>query len=245
MQNRTMLQACLNGNRSPREHHHLPVHPADLARAAADSVSAGATDIHLHPKTPDGADSLDARTVAEALRAVRAAVPGVPVGITTGAWTAPDATERVRAVRSWTVLPDHASVNWHEPGADDVAAALLDRGVGIEAGLWSGTGAERHFLASPVRGQALRVLAEITDLTAHGAVCTAEAFLQRLPTGTAPVLLHGQAAGTWPVLALAGRRGLDTRIGLEDTLQLPDGTIADDNAALVAAALPRHQPRHA
>ena len=32
------------------------------------------------------------------------------------------------------------------------------------------------------------------------------------------------------------RRGLDTRIGLEDVLVLPDGSPATDNAALVAAA---------
>ncbi|MGN6634958.1 MAG: 3-keto-5-aminohexanoate cleavage protein [Oryzihumus sp.] len=35
------------------------------------------------------------------------------------------------------------------------------------------------------------------------------------------------------------RRGLDTRVGLEDTLRLPDGTPAPDNAALVAAARAR------
>lgn len=42
---------------------------------------------------------------------------------------------------------------------------------------------------------------------------------------------------TWPVLAEAVRRGLDARIGLEDTLHLPDGSPAADNAALVAAAV--------
>ncbi|MGH8834449.1 MAG: 3-keto-5-aminohexanoate cleavage protein [Actinomycetes bacterium] len=30
---------------------------------------------------------------------------------------------------------------------------------------------------------------------------------------------------------------MDTRIGLEDTLVLPDGSVAPDNAALVAAAV--------
>lgn len=34
------------------------------------------------------------------------------------------------------MLPDFASVNWHEDGADEVAAALLEIGVGVEAGLW-------------------------------------------------------------------------------------------------------------
>ncbi|WP_338011140.1 3-keto-5-aminohexanoate cleavage protein, partial [Saccharopolyspora erythraea] len=47
--NPSMLQVCLNGARSPREHHHLPVRPEELAAAAAASVAAGAEDIHLHP----------------------------------------------------------------------------------------------------------------------------------------------------------------------------------------------------
>jgi uncharacterized protein (DUF849 family) len=51
------------------------------------------------------------------------------------------------------------------------------------------------------------------------------------------VLLHAEGPATWPVLAEAVRRGLDTRIGLEDTLCLPDGSPAEDNAALVAAAV--------
>ncbi|RKT88044.1 Uncharacterized conserved protein, DUF849 family [Saccharopolyspora antimicrobica] len=232
-----MLQVCLNGARSPREHFHLPVHPEELAKAAADAVAAGATDIHLHPKAPDGTDSLDPHLVAATLRAVRAAAPGIPVGITTGAWTAPDAAARVRAIRAWTVLPDHASVNWHEPGADDVAAALLERGIGVEAGIYSGTDADQQFRNSPHRLRVLRVLAEVTDRTARGAAATAEILLTRLRPAPAPILLHGEAAGAWPVLAAAARHGLATRIGLEDTLALPNGQIATDNAELVTAAI--------
>lgn len=231
-----MLQVCLNGARSPREHFHLPVRPEELAKAAADAVSAGATDVHLHPKSADGTDSLDPHSVAAALRAVRAAAPGVPVGVTTGAWTAPDTASRVRAIKAWTLLPDHASVNWHEPGADEVAGALIERGVGVEAGVFSGTDGDHHFRLSPHRSRVVRVLAEVTDRTAGGAATTAEALLARLHPASAPILLHGEAAGAWPVLRVAARRGFGTRIGLEDTLVLPDGQIAADNAELVAAA---------
>jgi len=234
--NQDMLQACLNGARTPREHHHLPVRPEQLAAAAASCVQAGATELHLHPKYPDGTDSLEPAVVAATLRSVRAAAPGTPLGTTTGAWTAPDPHARIRAIEGWTVLPDHAAVNWHEDGADDIARTLLDRGVAVEAGIFSGTDAHENFLRSPVRDQVLRVLAIVTDRTARGAVTTAEALLNRLGPQPAPILLHGRSAGAWPVLELALRRGLDTRIGLEDTLQLPDGDIAADNAALVAAA---------
>jgi uncharacterized protein (DUF849 family) len=53
----------------------------------------------------------------------------------------------------------------------------------------------------------------------------------------APVLLHGLDESCWPLLEHAGRRGVQTRIGMEDTLRLPDGSTAPDNAALVSAAV--------
>lgn len=233
-----MLQACLNGARAPREHHHLPVAPADLAAAAAGAITAGATDLHLHPKTPDGADTLEPHRVAATLRAVRAAAPSTPVGITTGARTAPDPRTLIRTIRAWTALPDHASVNWHEPGAEDIAAALHERGIGIEAVVHSGTGAEDQLRTSPLRHQLLRVRAAINDPT-RGAASTAVGLLERLDPAPAPILLHGSAAGAWPVLDLAAGRGLRTRIGLEDSLLLPDATVATDNAALVDAAAQR------
>ncbi|WP_433348437.1 3-keto-5-aminohexanoate cleavage protein [Micromonospora sp. CA-111912] len=55
--------------------------------------------------------------------------------------------------------------------------------------------------------------------------------------GGPPVLLHAEGPAVWPMLAEAVGRGLDTRIGLEDTFVLPGGAPAADNAALVDAAL--------
>lgn len=231
-----MLQVCLNGARNRDECRHLPVIPVELASAARQAVDAGAVDIHLHPKDRHGRDTLEGSAVAAAVGAVRAAVPGVPVGVTTGAWATADPRVRAEQVRAWTVLPDHASVNWHEAGAVDVAAALLDRGVGVEAGVWSGTPGARRFLAWPGADRVLRVLAEVTETGPEDAVRAAAGLLDELAPVCAPVLLHGEDAAAWPVLELAVARGLDTRIGLEDSLLLPDGTPAPDNAALVRAA---------
>jgi uncharacterized protein (DUF849 family) len=233
-----MLQVCLNGARTPAEFAALPVSPTDLATAAAGAVAAGAADVHLHPKTPDGADSLDPDVVAAAVSAVRTAVPGVPVGVTTGAWTEPDPARRADLVRAWTVLPDHASVNWHEDGAEKVAETLLARGIGVEAGVFSGTDAAARLRASSLAPRVLRVLAEVTDTDPATAADTATALLAELLAELVPgpVLLHGEDGGAWPVLALAAARGLDTRVGLEDVLVLPDGRTPVDNADLVLAA---------
>ncbi|MFE5188309.1 3-keto-5-aminohexanoate cleavage protein [Streptomyces sp. NPDC056628] len=232
-----MVQVCLNGSRGAGDGAHVPLTPSALAESAADAVAAGATDVHVHPKSPCGQDTLSARVLTPVLTALRDRVR-VPVGVTTGAWAEPDPAARVARVRGWTVLPDHASVNWHEPGAEEVAAALLERGVGVEAGIWSGTDGATRFAASPLGPRVLRVLAEVTDADPGSAVTTARALLADLgPAHDRPVLLHGEDGGAWPVLRLAGRLGLATRVGLEDTLFLPDGEPADSNARLVSEAL--------
>jgi len=234
-----MLQVCLNGARDRAECQGLPVSPAELAIHAAAAVAAAAQDIHLHPKNADGLDTLEAGPVAASVSAVRAAVPhGIRVGVTTGAWTAESPGHRAELIRSWTTLPDHASVNWHEDGAELVAGVLLEIGVGIEAGIYSGTDAARRFRASALSGRVLRVLAEVTDTDPARAAATALALVDDLGAGLAvPVLLHGEDGGAWPVLSTAARLGLDARIGMEDVLTLPDGSVAMDNAQLVKAAV--------
>jgi uncharacterized protein (DUF849 family) len=232
-----MLQVCLNGARTRSECAHLPVTPRELAEAAALAVAAGAVDIHLHPKDRDGRDSLDAVHVDTAVAAVRAAVPGIPVGVTTGAWTLADPRRRAERVEAWTVLPDHASVNWHEDGAAHVADALLARGIGVEAGIYSSADGLARFLAWPRADQVLRVLAEVTDAHPRTAAGAAVELLEEVAAATAlPILLHGQDGAAWDIVRMAAERGLDTRIGLEDTLRLPDGSAAADNADLVRAA---------
>lgn len=52
----------------------------------------------------------------------------------------------------------------------------------------------------------------------------------------APVLAHGEQAWAWPVLRWAQASGYDVRVGLEDTLVLPTGREARDNATLVTEA---------
>ena len=232
-----MVQVCLNGSRGAGDGTAVPLTPSAVAESAAAAVAAGATDVHVHPKSPCGRDSLSPGVLTPVLTALRERVR-VPVGVTTGAWAEPDPAARVARLRAWTVLPDHASVNWHEPGAEEVAAALLERGVGVEAGIWSGTDGAARFAASPLGPRVLRVLAEVTDPDPDSAVPTAGALLAELgPAHGRPVLLHGEDGGAWPVLRLAGRLGLATRIGLEDTLVLPDGERACSNAELVTEAL--------
>ncbi len=133
----------------------------------------------------------------------------------------------------WKTLPDFASVNVHEEGAFDLITLLRDRGIVVEAGVWNGRAA-RILRESGLAHDCLRVLIEPAEDSADAMsnFLEIEAVLGSL---SASRLLHGLDASAWTFVALAARRGYDTRTGLEDTLRLPDGTLAGNNAALVAA----------
>ncbi|MDT5248649.1 MAG: hypothetical protein QOJ28_1283 [Mycobacterium sp.] len=229
------VKACINGARTPDQHPNLPVTPEQLAAAAVAAHQAGAQAVHMHPKTADGKDSLEPAAVDAAVTAVRAAAPGLPLGVTTGFWALPDAEARIRAVEGWTVLPDFASLNWHEPGSPELAEVLLGRGLGVEVGLFHPEAAA-SWAKSDIAKHCMRVMIE---LQGDEDVAVADDMLARVHAAgsPAPVLLHGFDESCWPLLEHAGVVGVQTRIGLEDTLRLPDGTMAPDNAALVSAAV--------
>jgi uncharacterized protein (DUF849 family) len=235
MPTKIYVKACINGARTPDQHPNLPVTPEQLAAEALATHGAGAKAVHMHPKNADGVDSLLAEHVDAAVSAVRHAIPGLPLGVTTGFWALPDVDARLRAVDGWSVLPDFASVNWHEPGSEDLARLLLSKGIGVEAGIFNAEAAE-SWAASRIAEHCMRVMIE---LPGDGDTATADDLLsQVMAAGSpAPVLLHGMDESCWPLLEHAGKRGVQTRIGMEDTLQMPDGSTATDNPALVAAAL--------
>ncbi|MEU1399592.1 3-keto-5-aminohexanoate cleavage protein [Micromonospora zamorensis] len=175
-----MLKACLNGGRNSDAHTAVPVTPAELAADAARCASLGVAAVHVHPRHASGVESLRPEVIADALTAIRAARPGLPVGVSTGAWIEPDPAARVA---------DSARI-----------LAALPSSTGAPAGSPSAAHSPQDAVAPPV-------------------------------------LLRAEGPATWAVLAEAVSRGLHTRVGLEDTLLLPDGTPAPGNAALVTAAL--------
>jgi len=61
-------------------------------------------------------------------------------------------------------------------------------------------------------------------------------WLAQLPA-VPPILLHGTEATVWPMMDEAIVRGYGVRVGLEDTLVMPDGSMARNNSALVAEAV--------
>ena len=230
-----MVKACLNGARAATEHPSLPLSPDQLAAEATAAVAAGAGAVHIHPRDGEGGESLAGEHVGPAVQAIRAACPGIPVGVTTGAWIEPDAERRVALIAGWAEEPpDFASVNFDEDGATDVAATLRRAGIGVEAGLQ-----DPETVALLDGGPLVRALIEPEDEDGEAAWAAATQIASRLAADAVevPLLAHGFGHATWTVVREAQRIGLDVRVGLEDTFTLPDGKRADGNAALVAAAI--------
>jgi uncharacterized protein (DUF849 family) len=236
-----LVKACINGFR-PRKHHRaLPLTPQELAREAAGAVAAGAGAIHAHVRTEAGEDTLEPDRVGAAVRAIREACPSTPLGLTTGLWTVGgDHARRMELIAAWEELPDFASVNMAEDGFEELCELLLERGVGLEPGLWSEDNA-RTFAASRFRDRVLRVLVEAMDDDPQAALKQAAAMEDALREGrvAASQLHHGAGQATWAVIDRAIERGYDVRVGLEDTTVMPDGSTAKDNAELVAEAVRR------
>ncbi len=232
------LKAAINGGRTKVEHAATPVTPAEVAAAALGAAAAGAEAIHLHARSADGRQSLEPDVVAAALTAVRAAGVRVPAGVTTGLWCCEgDAELRLELVRAWEVAPDFASVAFGEEGAEDAAAAVVAAGIQLESAVWT-TDQVPALLASRFLGDNVRVLIEPIDENAARAVGHAREMAERLRRGgvRCPLLYHGDGETVWPVLRAAVADGCQVRIGLEDGVHLPDGSLAPDNAALVRAA---------
>ena len=229
-----LLQAALNGTRSRTEHPQIPLSPEQQAMEASAAVAAGAGAIHVHVRDVGGYETLAPDDVARTLDAIRAACPGIPVGVSSGAWIIPDMRRRLALIDAWNVLPDFVSVNLHEAGAAWVIRLLLDKGIGVEAGIWNAPAA-LTLVETGLAGHCLRILIEPAEgsCRAHGNLEQIEASLDSVDR---PRLLHGLGPCAWEFVELAAKRHYDTRVGFEDTLTLPDGTRANSNADLVAAA---------
>lgn len=230
----TFLQVALNGD---RVHPAAPRTPAAIADAAYASMRAGAHSVHVHAFTPDGHETLEAAACGDVLRAIRARCPGLPISLTTAATIVPDPAERLRVVAGWHELPDLVTANLGEPGIIELCHHLLARGVGIEAGLLT-LDAARAFVESGLAPRCRRVLLEPLDEDPAVAVAHVAAMEEVLVAAGLALdqVHHGYGVACWAVNRRALARGHGIRTGFEDVTVLPDGSPAQDNAALVAAA---------
>jgi uncharacterized protein (DUF849 family) len=239
-----MLQVTPNGPWTKDVHPGMPISLAEVLADLRECFRAGATGVHLHVRDATGAETLRPDVVNETCRWVRALADeegvAAEIGLTTGEWIVPGLAERIAMIREWEGV-DCTTVNLSESGFESVMAAMLDVGIGIDVGLWA-PAEMKVLLASGMLPRAQRVSIELDPGEPYFLIGEPSAIAQQVNDAldeagsTCPRLTHGMNNWTWPLVADAFRRGHDTRVGFEDSIYLPDGSIAPGNAALVRAA---------
>lgn len=226
----------MNGGYTRADHPEVPVTLEQIVADAAACQAAGAASVHVHPRGEDGAESLAPATHDAVVAAVREACPGLEISCSTlETIDLGGAADRSAAIRAWRTPPDVVSLNLAEDGSLELGSALLERGIGIEAGVFTPADADA-LLAAPWAGRVHRVLVEVVyEHEDAAAVALAREIDARVAVLGSPRLWHGDGRANWAVVDAGLAAGRDVRVGLEDTLVGRDGGPAPGNAGQVAS----------
>jgi uncharacterized protein (DUF849 family) len=242
--------AAPNGARLGKEGHPaVPLTTAEIAGAAADLADCGVSVLHLHVRDDHGEHVLDAQRYREVQAAIRDRVGDrLVVQVTTEAVGRYGRREQMALVRE--LRPEAVSLGLLElcpdKGAEAEAGAffreLVEYDIWPQYILYSVDEATRF---EQLRQEgffgveqpfALFVLGRYSDAL-EGDPAELDAFLSASEPGAFPwaVCCFGPAESR--AVQRAASLGGHVRIGFENNRLLPDGTLARDNAQLVASEL--------
>lgn len=253
---KVILSCALTGAVTTKKHcPAIPYTPVEIALEAQRAYEAGATIVHIHARTDDGAPSWDRAVFARIMEEVRARCP-VLINWSTGG--AGPMTSRISHL---DLRPDIAALNmgsmnyakW-SPAKQDFAfkfvfanpfediigfaRAMKQHGAKPEMECFD-TGhtashavlADLGLLDKPYHFSFIMgVLGGIPASARHLAFQASQ-----VPAGSRWKVI-GISREQWPLAMAALSLGGDVRVGLEDNFYLPDGAMAGSNGELVAAA---------
>jgi uncharacterized protein (DUF849 family) len=241
------------GRRVKADHPAIPLSPAVLGRCAAECLEAGAAMIHVHVRKPDGSHLLDADAYRAATAAIRAEVGDrLVVQMTSEALGIYTPAEQIAVVKA--VRPEAASLALREVAPDAAAEPAF-----LELLAWMARerAAPQIILYAPeeaVRLAALRDAGKLPwgDVPVLYVLGRYTRGQKSAPADLLPFLDAGMPRfAHWSVCAFGQREaacvtaaallGGHCRVGFENNLWLPDGSVATGNAELVdtVAALVR------
>jgi 3-keto-5-aminohexanoate cleavage enzyme len=232
--------------RTKADHPRLPISAAEIARDAAEALEAGAAMIHLHVRDREGRHTLDADLYREAVEAVRNAVgDDLVIQVTTEAVGRHEPHEQIAVIDA--LRPESVSIALREilpeNGDERTVAALFER---MER---TGT---LHQIIIYEAGELSRLKNLATrGVLPDGPLAVLAVLGRYFETGASDDEFDAfMAAGIenhrWMACAFGPREsefmqraaeaGGHARVGFENNLWLPGGTLAQSNAALVSAA---------
>ena len=239
-----IITTALTGNVPNRERTpHVPLTPEEIAADVARCAAAGASLFHIHARDAQGNPTLDLAVFKETVRLIKAQTPGVIIQLSTGARAGKGWEARVNPVR---LLPEMASFTTgsnnlpgivYENAPDFIlylAEVFKETGVKPEIEVFE-TGMINNALHLVKKGLLAEPLHFDFVLGAPGAmpgtVRNLVFLAGSLPPG-ATWTVAGIGKAELPLSTAAIAMGGHVRVGIEDNLYLPDGTLAT-NAQLV------------
>jgi uncharacterized protein (DUF849 family) len=237
--------APTGARRGKADHPRLPIGIAEIARDAAEALEAGAAMIHLHVRDAKGRHTLEAELYRDAIAEVRRTVgERLLVQITTEAVGRYRPDEQMAVVDA--VRPEAVSIALREilpEGGDETAVARFfartaARATAVQIIVFGAAELARAeaFAARGVLPERFSTLAVLGRHSPAGATqAELDAYLAAGFSGR-PWMVCAFGPGEAGFAAQAAQAGGDARVGFENNLHLPDGTVAPSNAAIVAAA---------
>ncbi len=242
-----IITAALTGNVPDRQMTpHVPITPEEIAADVRRCADAGASLVHIHARDPQGRPTLDKSVFQETVRQIKSTAPEVIVQLSTGARAGRDWEARATPVR---LLPEMASFTTGSNNLPGIVYANAPDFLLFLAGVFKDTGVkpeievfetgminnalflQKNGFLSPPR---LFDFVLGAPGSMPGSVRNLVFLADSLPPGSTWTVA-GIGPAEIPLAAAAIAMGGHVRVGIEDNLRLPDGTLAT-NAQLVAAA---------
>lgn len=111
MKDKVIITAALAGAGTYRNNNpSVPYTPQEFAEEAAKAYKAGASMVHIHPRTDDGMPTADIVRARDTHDAIKDKTPELIVNLSTG-WAGPEATREERFDGVMAIKPEMASLN--------------------------------------------------------------------------------------------------------------------------------------
>jgi uncharacterized protein (DUF849 family) len=236
-----------NGARKTKDDHPaLPLTPAEIAETAEACLTAGAAMIHLHVRDADAGHTLSVKAYRAAIGALRDRLGDrMIIQVTSEAVGLYEPEQQIAMVRE--LKPEAVSIALREllpQGGDrkrfaDFARWLADAAITPQWILYSPDDLRRF---QDLRGQGVIPNGNGVRLYVLGRYSVGQ---RSEPADLLAFLAEASGDDPWAICAFgpkeaaaaltAAALGGHVRVGFENNLRLPDGTLAPDNAACVAA----------
>lgn len=240
------ITSAPNGARRQKaDHPQLPMTLNEIAQTAMECHQAGADEIHLHVREDDGTHSLDVGRYREAISAIQERAPKMSVQVTTEAAGIFSVKQQYDCLAN--LRPRAASVSTREMARDPKVAARL-YALATETGTTI-----QHIVYTP------QCIDQLLAWRATGVVPVSMRDIIFVLGQYEPAILAKPAdlnvfldavadhSFRWTVcafgryehacLAHAVSKGGDVRIGFENSIHTPDGSLWKDNATSIGAFL--------